>query len=94
MKPPVKIDARVSTAGHPEEADLKQMHAEGVRRVINLRRPGEQNQPLEPDAQGDAVRRAGMDYVHIPVDPKNLSPAQLDAVAQAIASSPGPVMVH
>ncbi len=94
MKPPVRVDARVITAGHPDEADLAQMQADGVRRVINLRRPGEQNQPLEPDAQGDAVKRAGMEYVHIPVDPKNLSPAQLDAVAHAIASSPGPVLVH
>lgn len=94
MKPPIKIDARVSTAGHPDENTLAQLHAEGVRRVINLRRPGEQNQPLAPDAQGDAVERAGMEYVHIPVDPKNLSAVQLDAVAQAIASSPGPVLVH
>ena len=94
MKPPVKIDGRVSTSGQPSEEHFAQMHADGVRTIINLRRPGEQNQPLDPVAQGDLVRRAGLDYVHIPVDPKNLSAAQLDAVAKAIADSPGPVLVH
>ena len=94
MKPPVKIDGRVSTGGQPSEAHLAQLHADGIRTVINLRRPGEQNQPLDPAAEGDAAKRAGLAYVNIPVDPKNLSAAQVDAVAQAIQASPGPVLVH
>ena len=94
MKPPVKIDGRVSAGGQPADTDLAQMYAEGIRTVINLRRPGEQNQPLDPAAEGDAAQRAGLVYVNIPVDPKNLNPAQIDAVAQAIAASPGPVLVH
>lgn len=94
MKPPVKIDGHVSTSGQPTEAELVQLHAEGIRTVINLRRPGEPNQPLDPAAQADVARNAGFHYVHIPVDSKNLSTAQVDAVAQAIAASPGPVLVH
>jgi uncharacterized protein (TIGR01244 family) len=94
MKPPVKIDDRVSAGGQPTEADFAQMYAEGIRTVINLRRPGEQNQPLDPDAAGAVARSAGLAYVNIPVDSKNLDPAQVDAVAQAIACSPGPVRVH
>ena len=94
MTPPVKIDGKVRTGGQPDEIDLAQLHADGVRTVINLRRPGEQNQPLDPDAEGDAARRAGLVYVNIPVDPKNLNPVQVDAVAQAIAASNGAVLVH
>ncbi len=94
MKPPVKIDGRVSTGGQPSEADFAAMYADGIRTVINLRRPGEQNQPLDPVAAGEAARRAGLAYVHIPVDSKNLDPAQVDAVAEAIAASDGPVRVH
>jgi uncharacterized protein (TIGR01244 family) len=94
MKPPVKIDDRVSTSGQPNEAELAQLFADGIRTIVNLRRPGEQNQPLDPVAQGDAARQAGFAYVHVPVDSKNLDPAQVDAVAQAIAASPGPVLVH
>jgi uncharacterized protein (TIGR01244 family) len=94
MKPPVKIDGRLSTGGQPDEADLAQLYADGVRTVINLRRPGEQNQPLDPAAEADAAKRAGLAYVSIPVDPKNLDPAQVDAVAKAMAASSGPVLVH
>ena len=94
MKPPVKIDGRVSTGGQPTEADFAQMYADGVRTVVNLRRPGEQNMPLDPVAAGEAARKAGLAYVHIPVDSKNLDPAQVDAVANAIKGSSGPVRVH
>ena len=54
----------------------------------------EQNQPLDPAAEADVARNAGLEYVHIPVDSKNLSAAQVDAVAQAMAASSGPVLVH
>lgn len=94
MKPPVKIDGRVSTAGQPGEEHLAQLAAQGYRTIINLRRPGEQNQPLDPAAEGDAARAAGLQYVSIPVDPKNLSAAQVDEVARAMAASPGPCLVH
>ena len=94
MKPPVRIDSRISTGGQPTEADLAQLHADGVRTIINLRRPGEQNQPLDPAAEGDAARRAGFTYISIPVDPKNLSAAQVDEVARAISASSGPCLVH
>ena len=94
MKPPFKIDGHVSAGGQPTETDLAQLYSEGIRTVINLRRPSEQNQPLDPAAEGGAAQLAGLAYVNIPVDSKNLSPAQIDAVAQAIAASPGPVLVH
>jgi uncharacterized protein (TIGR01244 family) len=94
MKPPIKIDDVVRTGGQPSEEHLAQLAADGIRTIINLRRAGEQNQPLDPDAEGEAARRAGLNYVSIPVDPKNLASASVDAVAQAIAASPGPVLVH
>lgn len=94
MKPPVKIDGRISTGGQPTEAHLAELKAQGYQTIINLRRPGEQNQPLDPAAEGDVARAAGFNYVSIPVDPKNLSPAQVDEVARAMAASPGPCLVH
>lgn len=95
MKPPVKIDSRISAGGQPTEADLADLMAQGVRTVINLRRPGEQNQPLDPHTEGQVATGLGLAYVHIPVDPKNLDPNQLDAVAAAIkAAASGGVYVH
>ncbi|MFM9846411.1 MAG: beta-lactamase hydrolase domain-containing protein, partial [Hyphomicrobiaceae bacterium] len=94
MKEPTKVSAKISAGGQPTEEDIAALKASGVRKIINLRREGEQNQPLDPVAQGDVVRRAGMQYLHIPVDPKNLDPSSAAAVAKAIEESDGPVYVH
>ena len=94
MKEPIKINANVSSGGQPSEAELSQMKASGIGTIINLRRSGEQNQPLDPQAEGDVAKRMGFAYVHNPVDPKNLQPAQAEAVAKAISAAPGLVYIH
>ena len=94
MKEPIKVNAKVSAGGQPTEEDIAALKASGVRKIINLRREGEQNQPLDPAAEGEAVKRAGMEYLHIPVDPKNLDPSSAAAVTKAIEESDGPVYVH
>jgi uncharacterized protein (TIGR01244 family) len=94
MKEPIKVNAKLSAGGQPSEEDIAALKASGVRKIINLRREGEQNQPLDPAAEGEAVKRAGMEYLHIPVDPKNLDPSSAAAAAKAIEESDGPVYVH
>lgn len=94
MKDPIKVSAKVSAGGQPSEEDIAALKAAGVRKIINLRRPGEPNQPLDPQAEGDVVRRAGMEYLHVPVDPKNLDPSSAAAVTKAIEEADGPVYVH
>ncbi len=89
-----EIDNWLSAGGQPSEDDLAALKAKGVATIINLRRPGEQNQPLDPKAEGEAAAKLGLAYVHIPVDPKNLDPVQAEAVAKAIAASSGPCFVH
>jgi uncharacterized protein (TIGR01244 family) len=94
MKEPIKVNAKVSAGGQPSEEDIAALKASGVRKIINLRRAGEQNQPLDPDAEGVVAARTGLEYVHIPVDPKNLDPSSAAAVAKAIEETDGPVYVH
>jgi uncharacterized protein (TIGR01244 family) len=94
MKDPIKVNAMISGGGQPSEEDIAALKAAGYRKIINLRREGEPNQPLDPKAEGEVVTRAGMEYVHVPVDPKNLNPSSADAVAKAVAESDGPVFVH
>jgi uncharacterized protein (TIGR01244 family) len=94
MKDPIKVSAKVSGGGQPDESDIAALKAAGYRKIINLRRAGEPNQPLDPQAQGEIVTRAGMEYLHIPVDPKNLDPSSANAVAKAVAEADGPVYVH
>lgn len=94
MKEPTKVNAKISAGGQPSEEDIAALKAAGVKKIINLRREGEQNQPLDPGAEGDAVKRAGMEYLHVPVDPKNLDPSSAAAVTKAIEETDGPVYVH
>ena len=94
MKDPIKVSAKISGGGQPSEEDIAALKAAGFRKIINLRREGEPNQPLDPKAEGEAVARAGMEYLHVPVDPKNLNPSSAEAVAKAVAASDGPVYVH
>jgi uncharacterized protein (TIGR01244 family) len=94
MKEPTKINARISAGGQPSEEDIAALKASGVRKIINLRRAGEANQSLDPAAEGEVAKRAGLEYVHIPVDPKNLDPSSAAAVAKAVEASDGPVFVH
>ena len=91
MKDPIKVNSMISGGGQPDENDIAALKAAGYRKIINLRRAGEPNQPLDPQAQGDVVARAGLAYAHIPVDPKNLDPSSAAAVAKAIEEADGPV---
>ena len=63
----LRLDDHYSTGGQPSLDDLGRMKAEGVKAVINLRRP------VEFDAEGEAAKAKGLGlrYFSIPVDSKN-----------------------
>jgi uncharacterized protein (TIGR01244 family) len=89
-----KISERISVGGQPTEDDLKLLKAEGIEAVINLRRDGEQNQPLDPAQEGAVVKAAGLKYFHIPVDSADPKREQVQAVQAALAEAKGKVFVH
>lgn len=94
MNLPLRIDDKVSIGGQPSEADLAELKRQGIATVVNLRRPGENNQPLSPDAEGEKVRAFGMAYAHIPVSSADMRAEQIDQFAKVVDASPGPVHVH
>ncbi len=94
MKEPTKVSATISAGVQPSEEDIAALKAAGYRKIINLRRAGEPNQPLDPDAQGAIVTGLGMTYAHIPVDPMDLHPSSAAAVMKEVADSDGPVYIH
>ena len=77
-----RLDDRVTTSGQPSEAELAELAADGVRRVINLA-PHSHARAL-PDEAG-SVERLGMRYVHIPVDFQAPAQADFDAFCAAMA---------
>src|SRR4051812_43497357 len=89
-----KISERISVGGQPTEDDLKLLKAEGFTAIINLRRDGEQNQPLDPVEEGVVAKASGLTYFHIPVNSSDPKREQVEAVKAALAEAKGKVFVH
>ncbi|MFA5939970.1 MAG: sulfur transferase domain-containing protein [Sinimarinibacterium sp.] len=79
------------TGGRPRQGDLQEAKNKGVRKVINLC-------PLAEDPGYDEaayVQQLGMDYVNIPVaGPADLTRANAQRLADALANGEGGVLVH
>lgn len=94
MNKPVPIDDKMSVGVQPQEADLAEIKKRGFTTIINLRRAGENNQPLSPDEQAAKARAVGLQHVHIPVSMADMRPEQVDEFGRAVDAAPGPVYVH
>jgi uncharacterized protein (TIGR01244 family) len=67
--------------------DIDEAAAQGVRLIVNNRPDGEEpGQPSSAELEA-AARAAGLDYRHIPVA-GGFSPAQVEAMAQALGQGP------
>lgn len=85
----------VLIGGQPTSNDLDGLAAQGVVAVVNLRRPGEPDQPLSPDAEGDRVRAAGLDYLHLPIGGAPIERAEVAEFGRFLqAQTSGKVLVH
>ena len=75
-------------------ADIAAAKALGVTLVIN-NRPEEEEPGQTPGAAIEAAARAeGMDYLAIPMTMASLSDADVAAMVQALASTPGKVLAY
>ena len=72
MKNEIKIDENITSARQPTEDEIKKLPQRGFKSVINVRTSGEEDQPLTPEAEGELVRKLGMQYLNIPVSNKDL----------------------
>lgn len=77
--------------GQPSAAQLRELAAQGVRTVIDLRQPGEDRGFDETHV----AESLGLRYVRIPVaGAEGLDAANVRAVHQALRQSQGPVLLH
>lgn len=86
---------KVSTTGQITLEDLTQIRASGFLTII-INRPDAEAGSLH--VQSETVRRAaadhGMTVVYLPVIPNAISDEQVEAFAEAVAASPGPVLAY
>ncbi|CAN5882769.1 hypothetical protein BH18ACT11_BH18ACT11_11160 [soil metagenome] len=81
----------VATAGQPEEEHFGRLGKAGYRTVIDLREPGEARGLDEPEV----IRRAGMEYVSIPVGHEDIDDGTFDRFRELMADQGRrPVLVH
>ena len=89
-----KITDNVSVCAQvfPEQIDF--IKQSGFKTIINNRpdmeKPG---QPFAGDIE-KLAREAGMNYVHLPMQPGQITPELLASMAETIENSDGPVVAH
>lgn len=94
MNHALQLNNELTVGPQPTPADLDQFAENGIQSVINLRNEGEDDQPLGPDAEAEAVKSRGMTYLHLPVSTGSVSHATVDEFRRALDELPKPVLVH
>ena len=87
-----RLDDRITTSGQPTEQQLADIHALGIRHIINLGLHS--HEKALPD-EAASVSRLGMTYIHIPVDFQNPTDRDFDRFCSVMAQLKDvPVHVH
>ena len=86
------IGKNFCTGGQPSLEDLSKLKAQGVRSLLNLRRPGETDLFQQ---EKEAARSLGLNFFNIPVDSSNLQAEQVDKFLEVVSEeSNHPVFIH
>ena len=91
-----RVGEDVIVAGQPTERALRELKAQGVTTVVNLRTPEEMSTRVDFD-EARLVAELGMRYVYLPVrgTPEYpYSPETLAKFADAVAHANGKVLLH
>jgi uncharacterized protein (TIGR01244 family) len=90
----LKVDEQVSVGGQPSEEELRELRAEGFGSIVNFRPANEEAGQLDPNEEGEQVRRLGMAYAHVPTTLKTISAEVVDQYREAIRDLPKPIFAH
>jgi len=91
-----RVGEDMFVTGQPTERALRELKAQGVTTVVNLRTPEEMTRNV-PFDEAALVAALGMQYVYLPVrgnDQYPYSPATLTKFADAVGSAKGKVLLH
>jgi len=91
-----RVGSDVFISGQPTERALRDLRAQGVTTVVNLRTPEEMSSRV-PFDEAALVKELGMEYVYLPMRGTSEFPYSPDAVksfAGAMSSAKGNVLLH
>ncbi len=78
----------------PEAHDLQRLADAGFKSIVNLGQAGEQGEKLSPQAEADEARESGLEYLHYPISPPDLTAASAKDLAAQLERLPNPVAIH
>lgn len=82
----------VITAGQPEEKHFEQLAEAGFKTVVDIRLPEE---PRDGFDEPEVIRRAGMEYVNVPVGHETVDDETLDRLRELLRDpARRPMLVH
>ncbi len=88
----LRINSEICTSGQPSLEDLSRFKEEGIRAILNLRRPSED--PILAEEEKKA-RALGLRYFNIPVDSSNLQEEDADEFVRVVADEANrPILIH
>lgn len=90
----MKINDEVTVGPQPTEEQLKELAGQGFKSVVNFRTEGEEDQPLSPADEGARAKKLGLEYLHVPVSMKSMSPQTVDQFRERFPDLPKPVFAH
>lgn len=88
------INDNITVGPQPTANEIENLPGEGFKSVVNVRTTGEDEQPLTPDAEGDAVKSAGLEYLHVPVSMNSIDPSVVDQFRNYFDDLSKPAFVH
>ncbi|RPI28282.1 MAG: hypothetical protein EHM61_05670 [Acidobacteria bacterium] len=89
----LRINEEFCTAGQPSLEDLERLKAQGVKGVVNLRRPEENAE--EQAAERKRAEELGLKYFSIPVNGANPLPEQADEFLKILSQEENrPLFIH
>lgn len=91
-----RVGEDMFVTGQPTERALRELKAQGVTTVVNLRTPEEMTRNV-PFDEAALVAQLGMRYVYLPVRGTSeypYSPATLAKFAEAVSTANGKVLLH
>lgn len=89
----MKFNDQLTVGPQPSQDELKSLPDDGFRSVINFRTAGEDEQPLSPEEEGEAVRATGLKYLHVPVSMDGMDEKKVDQFREQYQSLPKPVLL-
>ena len=89
-----KITDTVYASPQVTLAEVAQASVQGIKLIINNRPEGESDDQTPGEAIAAAAQSAGIAYVAIPVTHAGFSEGQVQAMAEALADTEGPVLAY